>query len=335
MSQPDRRSLLKGAAGAAGASLLAPSLLTDALAQAKIYKWGSSSLGSTGYQIIAVLAATAGKHTKEQHTSLATAGGSENMALLREKQIDFGQTTSTDWEPAIKGQGKFKDKPVPAVQMFAYTVWQCTPIVRADSPIKTLADLKGKRVMPATAGGATRGLFDALFKAAGIHDQVKFTFGSWSETYDALASGAVDCIPSLLTVGNPSGTMKKLETTHKVRVLPLDEALIKKAQALNSGVLSAVIQPKTWPSLAQPTLMLSFGGIAATRADASKELVYNVTKSVFENIGEVHKAGGIALRDLDPAFATRYLLPAYPVHAGAAQYFKEKGVWRDDLKIAG
>ena len=208
-------------------------------------------------------------------------------------------------------------------------------MVRADSSIQTLDDLAGKRVMPSTAGGATRGLFDALFKAAGLSDKVNLTFGSWSETYDALAAGSVDCIPSLLTNGNPSGTLKKLETTHKVRVLPLDEALIKKAQEINPGVMGAMIKPETWPTLTAPTLMLSFAGIGATRPDTPAELVYNVTKSIFENDEEVRKTGGVALRDISLEFATKYLMAAYPVHAGAAQYFKEKGVWRDDLKIAG
>ncbi len=335
MTDHNRRTLLKGAAGIAGAAAFSPGLLLEALAQDKIYKWGSSSLGSTGYQIIAVLAANAAKFSKDRHTSLATAGGSENMALLREKQIDFGQTTSTDWQPAISGLGKFKDSPVPAAQMFAYTVWQCSPIVRAESSIKTLDELKGKRVMPATAGGATRGLFDALFKAAGIQDQIKYTYGSWSETYDALAAGAVDCIPSLLTTGDPSGALKKLETTHKVRVLPVSDELIQKAQAINSGVQSAEVTPDTWPTLTAPTKMVSFGGIAATRTDAPAELVYTVTKAVFDHADEVKKVGGVALRQFSAEFATQFLLPAYPVHAGAAQYFKEKGVWRNELKVAG
>ncbi|MGE0769724.1 MAG: TAXI family TRAP transporter solute-binding subunit [Hyphomicrobiaceae bacterium] len=335
MTELDRRSVILGAAGLAGSAALGFSPLSEALAQDKIYKWGSSSLGSTGYQIIAVLAATASKHSKERHTSLATAGGSENMALIRDKQLDFGQTTSSDWYPAINGLGRFKDKPVKAVQMFAYTVWQSSPMVRADSSIKTLAELKGKRVMPATAGGAARGLWDALFQVAGLDKEVRFTYGSWQETYDALAAGAVDCIPTLLTVGNPAGVMKKLETTHKVRVLPLEEALIKKAQTVNPGVLSAVIMPDTWATLTGPTLMLSYSGIGAANPDTPKDVVYNLTKAVFENVDEVKKTGGVALKTISREFAVKYLLPAYPVHAGAAQYFKEAGVWRDDLKIAG
>ncbi|MCB1546575.1 MAG: TAXI family TRAP transporter solute-binding subunit [Hyphomicrobiaceae bacterium] len=336
MADLDRRTVL-AALGGAGGALMLPGLGGGSLAfaQDKIYKWGSSSLGSTGYQIIAVLAQAATKNSKQRHTSLATAGGSENMALLREKQIDFGQTTSTDWEPAIKGTGKFKGKPVPAVQMFAYTIWQCTPMVRADSPIKSLEDLKGKRVMPTTAGGATNGLFQALFKAIGISDKVNYTYGSWKETYDAFAAGAVDCIPTLLTAGNPSGTLKKLTTTHKVRILPVTPELIKKAQAINPGVMSFTVDPKTFPSIDKPTLMLSFGGVAATRADAPKELVYSVVKAIFENTDYVQKTGGVALKDVRLDFATKYLIDSYPVHAGAAQYFKEKGVWREGLKIAG
>jgi TRAP transporter TAXI family solute receptor len=335
MTNFDRRSVLAGLGGAAGAFAL-PGLdgLTPAFAQDKIYRWGSSSLGSTGYQIIAVLAQSASKHSGQRHSSLATAGGTENMALLREKQIEFGQTTSTDWEPAITGVGRFKDKPVPAVQMFAYTIWQCQPMVREDSPIKTLADLKGRRVMPATAGGATNGLFQALFKAAGV-EGINFTYGSWKETYDALAAGSVDCIPTLLTAGSPAGVLRQLTTTHKVRPLPVSAELIAKAREINPGVMSFTVTPATFPSLKEPTLMLSFSGIAATRADTPADTVYNVVKAIFDNAEDVRKTGGVPLANIQPKFATEHLIGRFPVHAGAARYFKEKGVWRDDLKIAG
>jgi len=337
MSTTDRRTIIQGLGAAAGASALSPMLggLSEAQAAGKIYQWGSSSLGSTGYQIITVLAAAASKFSKGRHASLSTAGGAENMALLGENILDFGQTTTTDWYPAINGKGRYEGKPVKAVQMFAYTIWQCTPMVRADSEIKTIEDLKGKRVMPATAGGATTGLWQTLFEAAGLKDEVKWTYGSWKETYDALASNAVDCIPSLLTAGNPSGILQRLETSHKVRILPGSEELIAKANKLNPGVASATVTPETWKSLSAPTLMVSFGGVLATRPDIPEDVAYAVTKAVFENAEFVRKRGGIRLKDIRLDFATKYLMDAYPVHAGAAKYFKEKGVWRDELKIAG
>lgn len=337
MSNNSRRDVLQGLGAGVGLGLLSPwtGLVSSAQAAGKIYQWGSSSLGSTGYQIITVLAASASKFSKNRHASLSTAGGAENMALLGEKTIEFGQTTTTDWHPAINGLGRYKGKPVNAVQVCAYTMWQCTPMVRADSSIKTLADLKGKRVMPATAGGATNGLWQALFEAAGLKNEVNWTYGSWKESYDALAANAVDCIPSLLTSGNPSGVLQRLEATHKVRILPIEPDLVKKAAAINPGVLSAVITPKTWKSLTSDTRMLSFGGVLATRPDVPEDVVYNVTKAIYDNAEFVRKRGGVALKDIDPKFATEYLMEAYPVHPGAAKYFKEKGVWRNELKIAG
>ena len=335
MSILTRRTLLQGIGGAAGAAAMTPLLGGGANAAGKIYQWGSSSLGSTGYQIITVLSAAASKFSDDRHASLSTAGGAENMALIGEGILDFGQSTTTDWYPAINGIGRYEGKPVNAVQMFSYTVWQCTPMVRADSGIETLEDLAGKRVMPAAAGGATTGLWDTLFEAAGIKDKVEWTYGSWGETYDALAAGAVDCIPSLLTAGNPSGLMQRLETTHELKILPISQELIDKAAEMNPGVKSAMVTPDTWATLKEPTRMVSFGGVLAASADISEEVGYNVTKAIYENADFVKQRGGVQLKDINPQFAVEFLMPAYPVNAGAAKYFKEQGVWNDKFKIHG
>lgn len=334
MSILTRRTLLQGIGGAAGAAAMTP-LLGGGAQAAKIYQWGSSSLGSTGYQIITVLSAAASKYTDGRHASLSTAGGAENMALIGEGILDFGQSTTTDWYPAINGLGRYEGKPVKAVQMFSYTVWQCTPMVRADSGIETLEDLVGKRVMPATAGGATTGLWTTLFEAAGLKDKVEWTYGSWSESYDALASGAVDCIPSLLTAGNPSGVMQRLETTHELKILPISEELVAKAAEMNPGVKSAMVTPETWASLKEPTRMVSFGGVLAASPSISEEVGYSVTKAIYENAADVRKRGGVKLKDITPEFAMEFLMPAYPVNAGAAKYFKEIGVWDDKYTIHG
>lgn len=334
MTHFDRRRVMLGLAGTAGLTAFAPGFGTgsSAFAQSSIYQWGSSSLGSTGYQIITVLAAAASRFTDGRHASLSTAGGAENMALIGEGLLDFGQSTTTDWHPAINGLGRYEGKPVDAVQVLSYMVWQCTPMVLADSGINTIDDLKGKRIMPAAAGGATNGLFQTFFEAAGLQEEVEWTYGSWSETYDALAAGAVDCIPSLLTSGDPSGILQRLEANRQVKVLPISEELIEKAQVLNPGVMASTVEPSSWATLSEPTLMLSFGGVLATRPDLPGELIYEITKAIYENADFVKDKGGARLKHIDLEFATRFLIPAYPVHAGAAQYFKEQGVWRDDLK---
>ena len=306
--------------------------ISPALAQG-LLQWGSSSIGSTGYVIIEALAATVNRHSELQNAALATAGGAENMALLGEGLITFGQTTSTDWLPATTGAEPY-GQPIDVNQVFAYTVFNCTPMVRADSEIQTLEDLRGKRVMPSTAGGSTAVLFRTLFEAAGIVNDVEWTYGSWRETYDALRAGAVDCIPSLLTNSRPSPIQTELTTTLPIRILPLSRELLQQAQDLNPGVIVGELEPEKFDAIDEMKLAASFSGILATRPETEEEIVYQVTKAVYDNAEEV-RGLGVQLQDIEPKFATRYLLTQFPVHPGAARYFKEIGVWRDDLTVAG
>ncbi|MDA0991088.1 MAG: TAXI family TRAP transporter solute-binding subunit [Verrucomicrobia bacterium] len=318
-----------------GAVLTAAGPFSDALAAQKIYQWGSASLGSTGYVIITALAAAVNKFSepKLRNSSLSTAGGAENMALIGEGVLDFAQTTSTDWLPATKGTGRYKDNPVKIMQMFSYTAWNLSPMVRADSGIKTLADLAGKKIMPASAGGATTGMWHTLFKAAGLFDKVNWTYGSWTETYGAIKSGAADCIPINLTNGRNSPLVTELEVSNiPMRVLDIPEDVVKKAQALNPGLLSAVVQPGGIKFLDKPTRLVTLGGILGVHPRVDAETAYNVTKTILDNADFIRKKG-VQLQDVSPEFATQQLIANYPVHPGAARYLKEKGVWRDDLTV--
>lgn len=331
-----RREMLRsgGAAALGGATLVTLGSTVPTLAQDKIYQWGSASLGSTGYQIIAVLSAAVSKHTDLRNSSLSTAGGAENMALIGEGLLDFGQTTTTDWYPAINGTGRYEGNPVDAVQMFSYMVWQANPLVRADSEIRTLDDLKGKRVSPSTAGGANAGLWKSLFTAAGIYNDIDWTYGSWRETYDGLKAGGIDAIPVLLAAGKPSGLVMELETSMETRIIPVPESVIDEAQKMNPGVMKSVVTPEQYPSLPEEMLMVAYAGVCAAKPDVSEEDAYQITKAVYENAEEIRKTGGPRLGMVRLDTATKYLMPEYPVHPGAARYFKEAGVWRDDLKIA-
>ena len=335
-TDPSRRRFIKNtgglALGAGTLSALGP--FSGALAQNQILQWGSASLGSTGCVIITVLAATVNKFSKLRNSALSTAGGAENMALLGEGIIDFGQSTSTDWKPAIDGTGRYEGSPVKAWQMFSYTAWNLSPMVRADSGINSLEDLVGKKVMPASAGGATTGMWHTLFKAAGIYDKVNWNYGSWNETYGAIKTGAADCIPTLLTNGRPSARVTELEASGiEMKVLDIPEELLTKAQAMNPGLLSMVVEPGKVKFLTKPTRLASMGGVLAVHPRVDEETAYQVTKAVLDNVAYVTSKGS-ELQDVSLEFATKYLIPKYPVHPGAARYLKEKGAWRDDLTVA-
>lgn len=330
----DRRSILQlGLASACSGALVLSPFARQAFAQTGSVQWGSSSLGSTGYVIIEALASTVNKHTDLKSSSMATSGGAENMALLGESMVQFGQTTSSDWPAAFEGNAPYNG-PVEAHQMFAYTLWNMPPIVHARSDIKSFEDLKGRRVMPSQPTSSTGAMWKVLFQAAGLESEVDWNYGSWRETYDAFKAGKVDVIPANITNGRPSPILSELLVSEEVRALELSEELLDKASEINPGILTGPVDSAVWNGEGGTIRAPSFSGIVGAAASVDEQIGYAVTKAVFENEEEI-RAIGVQLQDIRLQFAVKYLLSAYPVNPGAAKYFKERGVWRDDLTIAG
>jgi TRAP transporter TAXI family solute receptor len=304
--------------------------------QRPVLQWASSSLGSTGYVIVSVLAATANKFTDTRNASMSTSGASENMLLINDGIVDFGQTSSADYPPAYAGTGQFEGDPLKVWQLFAYTAWQLSPMVRSDSGITSISELVGRRVMPAMGGGTTHNMWRDILAAAGIsEDQVDWSHGSWSETYDAMKKNAVDVIPVLLTNGRPSGRVTELEASGvDMTVLDIPDEVFAAVQSSNPGILKTNMTPDDTSSkfVKKPTNMVTLGGILGVNPNVSEDVVYDIVKSIMENTDYVHSKGS-EVADISPEFGVNNLMTGFPVHPGAARYFQEAGIWRDELTI--
>lgn len=318
---------------AGGLAAAAPfaGLIPSAMAQRPLL-FGSASLGSTGYVIVETISAIVNKHSDLRTSSMSTSGGAENLRLIGEGTIDFGQSASTDWEAATRGEGRF-GSPIAVNQMFAYTLWATIPMVRADSGIETARDLAGKRVSPSTAGGSTRRTWEMMTEFLGVKDEIDWTFGSWREIYDAFRSHAIDCCPGLLVGGRPSPLLQELQATVDIRGLGWPADAIDHARKVNSGIMRYEADPALWSGVSEPTACTASVGLLAAHPRIDAETGYTITKTVFDNAAEVRKVS-MELQNIDPEFGVRYLMETMPVNAGAAQYFKEIGIWRDELKIA-
>lgn len=318
---------------AAGAAMpLVASGAGRALAQAPVL-FGSASLGSTGYVIIETLSAIVNKHSDLRTSSMSTSGGAENLQLIGQGMIDFGQSASNDYPAAMAGTGRFRE-PIAVQQSCAYTAWATVPMVRADSGIETARDLTGKRVSPSTAGGSTRNTWDMMTDYLGVKDEIDWTYGSWREVYDAFRSGALDCIPALLVGGRPSPLLLELMASVEVKGIGWPEDAIAHANSINPGISRYEAEPDLWDGVSEPTPCTATIGLLATHPRVTPETGYTVTKAIFDNAEETRKVS-MELQNIDPEYAVRYMMPSVPVSPGAAQYFKEAGVWRDDLTIGG
>jgi TRAP transporter TAXI family solute receptor len=297
-----------------------------------VYRWGSSSLGSSGYVIMEAFSQTVNRHTPYRSSSQATAGTAENMYLIGSGKLEFAHSTSVDWAPALAGQRPYR-RPVRATQLFAYAVWQQAPIVQADSGIRCFGDLAGRRFSPSQPGSGTAAMYNVLMNAAGLHDRIQWRYGSWSEVYTAFRANQIDSVVGVLTNGQPSSGIRQLEANTDLEVLGIPAPVLERARCANPGILEDRLGPGQWAVLSAPVRVPMMTGIVAASTDISPEVGYEVTKSILDRAADVRQFGA-HLSGLTPELAARHLLATAPVNAGAARYFRENGLWRSDLTIA-
>jgi TRAP transporter TAXI family solute receptor len=325
-----RRGFLKSAvaltlSAAADCSLSAPP-------SRDVYRWGSSSLGSSGYVIMEAFSQTVNRYTPYRSSSQATAGTAENMYLIGRGKLEFAHSTSVDWAPALAGQGPYK-QPVGANQLLAYAVWQQAPIVQADSAIRSFRQLAGRRFSPSQPGSGTAAMYNVLMNAAGLNDRIRWRYGSWSEVYTAFRAHQIDSVVGVLTNGKPSSGIQQLEATTRVRVLEVPARVLERGRAANPGIFEDRLGPLEWGLLSAPVRIPMMTGIVAASTDITPEVGYEVTKAILDRASDVRQFGS-HLSGLKPELAARHLIATAPVNAGAAQYFRENGLWRSDLTIA-
>ena len=117
--------------------------------------------------------------------------------------------------------------------------------------------------------------------------------------------------------------MLDLSTTHKVRLVPVSMADMKKISKIHPYWSPSMVKAGTYPNIKIDVNAMASKTIVITHKDTDPKLVYKVTKAIFEHtkeLGEMHRAG------------KKYALPGsskgipIPVHPGAARYYKEKGI---------
>lgn len=317
-------------------SLGAAALATTAARAApagNVYRWGSSSLGSSGYVIMEAFAQTANQHTAYRNASLATAGTAENLYLIGERKLEFAHSTSVDWSAALAGRTPYRRK-VRASQLFAYATWQQVPLVRSDAGMSRLADLAGRRFSPSQPGSGTAALYNVLLDVAGLADAVRWRYGSWSEVYTAFRANQVDCVVGVFTNARPSGGIRQLEATLALRPLPIPGVVFDGARERNPGIREGRLDPADWPALDAPLAVPAITGIVACSPDVPDDVGYAITRAILDRAVAV-RAIGAPLAGLLPDEAVSGLLTMAPVHPGAARYFRERGLWRDALTVGG
>jgi uncharacterized protein len=253
----------------------------------------------------------------------STGGSAYNVNTIKAGELDFGMAQSDVQYQSFKGTGSFKEAFPEMRAVFSVHPEPFTLVARKEANIHSLADFKGKRLNVGNPGSGTRTAMEELMAATGM----KMSDLALAAELKADEHGAALCDNKIdgffYGVGHPSANIQDPTTACGAQLVPITgpaiDALVKKYPYY----AYATIPGGMYANNPNPTKTY---GVLATLVTSSKvpaDVVYEVTKAVFENFDEFKKLHP-AFAHLDPKHMIADGLSA-PLHEGALRYYREKG----------
>ncbi|MBB1488883.1 TAXI family TRAP transporter solute-binding subunit [Oceanospirillum sp. D5] len=304
-------------------------IASAASAETRFISIGTGGVTGVYYPTGGAICRLVNKDRKEHgvRCSVESTGGSVyNINTIRAGELEMGVAQS-DWQfHAYNGTSKFKDagafKDLRAV--FSVHPEPFTVVARADAGIKTIDDLKGKRVNIGNPGSGQRGTMEVLMAEKGwtASDFSLTSELKAAEQSKALCDNKIDAM--VYTVGHPSGSIKEATTSCDSVIVEVSGKAVDSLVSQNDFYRTATIPAGMYRGTNQDVKTFGVGATFVSSAKVPDEVVYTVVKSVFENFD--------TFRKLHPAFANlkkeemvKDGLSA-PLHPGAVKYYKEAGL---------
>lgn len=313
-----------------GLAFLSTLLALPPASQARqFYRLPTAASGGSYYPMGALLASLWSDKLKDQDiviTSQSSGGSVENCNMIASGEALLGMSAIDIAMSAYKGTGKFTGRPVKNLRLMSvlFPTYQSWGVTFA-SGIKTMADMKGKRISVGAAGAATERNAEELLAAAGVtfKDLAKKEYLGWSQSVEAMKDGKID--GALFQGSPPTAALVDLYSSKVGHVIPLTDQEIEKLT--ESGVMyRVVLKPGTYPNQDNPIQTVARQNLFIVSAAASDDLVYTLTKIMFENLGYLKSAyHGFKYIDPKEPLAGTYR-SGLKAHPGAIKYFREQGI---------
>ena len=256
-------------------------------------------------------------------TAQVTKASAENLNLLQAGRGELGFSLGDSVSDAWKGdeEAGFKTK-LDKLRGLSATYNNYIQIVaNADSGIKTLADLKGKRISVGAAKSGTELNARAILKAAGLTyaDLGKVEYLPFGESVELMKNRQLDA--TLQSAGLGVASIRDLATSIKIMVIPVPADVVAKVG--DAAYQPAVIPANTYTGQTADVATAAIPNFLITHAGVSDDLAYQMTKSLYDNLDTMYAAHNAA-----KAIKRENALNGMPVplHPGAARYYKEVGL---------
>lgn len=311
-------------------SLAAPDIVA---AQERIITIGTGSLTGVYYPAGGAICRLVNRGRKEHGVRCfveSTGGSVDNIKALRDGEMSFGIVQSGSQYAAYKGEDFFAAGPAfkDMRSVFSLHSEMFTVAVSKKSGIRTLDDLKGKRVDIGDRGSGMHTIMQELMAAKG------WTSASFAKTSElppteaakALCNGTLDAL--VFAAGHPNGLIQELTGSCEATLIPIEGAEVEAMLAKHPYYAHTAIPGGMYRNNPQNTATFGVRATLVTTADMDEEIVYQLTKAVFANF-DSFKTLHFVFATLDKDRMVRSGLTA-PLHPGAERYYGEAGLLKDN-----
>ena len=258
-----------------------------------------------------------------QATAQITGGAAENPSLVHNLDGEVGITMTSSAYAAYYGMEPYTGACDDVLGWFNnISTGVLHMIVKKDSGINSIADIKGKRVAMGPAGNGGLGISSNIWGLYGFSaDDCTTTYCSFADGLAALKDGNVDV--ALVQSTPPAAAVVEFAVTFSnFKILSIDADIAEQLLASNPYYTTVEIAPEVYGTEEGATVIgVPVMGIIS--ASLSEDVVYEMTKAVMENIDTVRSAAAAA-KNFSVENAAKGI--PIPLHPGAEKYFREMGL---------
>ena len=254
---------------------------------------------------------------------VSTDGSKANILGIDAGNYQLGTVQSDVMAYAWAGTRSFaEDGKIDSFRVVGGLYAEAVQLVTMDPAIKSVADLRGKKVSIGAAGsGVYFNAIDVLGAAGLSETDIQPQYQSFGDSADALKDGKIDA--AFIVAGAPTPAIQELTTSKTAYLVPIDGAVATKLMNDSPFYTTYKIPAGTYAGQTADVTTVTVKATLIVSANASEDDVYKLTAAIFDNVDAITSAHAKGA-ELSLENATSGM--EAPFHKGAAKYFAENGV---------
>jgi len=254
-------------------------------------------------------------------TAVSTGASAANINMLATDEVQMALVQNDTTYYAYNGIEMFKDKKQPNLRGIACLYSETLQLITiSNTGIKTVYDLKGKRVAVGAAGSGTELNARQILEALGLsYKDITPQYLSFAEAANGLRDG--NCDVAFITAGVPTAAVRDVAAQKDVVVVAIPATVADKLIQKYPFYAKFKVPKDTYPKQTADVDTLAVRAMLVVNASLDEKVIYEVTKAIFTNqerLVMAHSQG----KNIKKETALEGM--PIPLHPGADRFLKGK-----------